>query len=287
MKTLVAILADIRLAHTVFALPFALIGLLIGTKGEVPEGMLLLRILGAMLLARSAAMAVNRLADQQFDATNPRTEGRALPSGVVPRYAMGLFALVSSAGFIGISATFGNLCLWLSVPVLLVLFLYSYTKRFTAAAHLFVGLALALSPPAAYLAARGSIDSDVTPVLWLAASVLLWVAGFDVIYACQDREHDLQEGLHSIPARWGIARALLLSRFLHGAMLVTLSLSAVTGYFGPLTWTAIGLVACLLIMEHRLVSGSGLERVNLAFFTMNGVVSLLYASLVGLDLLWR
>ena len=280
-----AILADIRLSHSIFALPFAAIGLLVGTGGEVPSWTLAAKILAAMVLARSAAMGFNRLTDARFDATNPRTRGRALPSGRVSRRAMIGFVVVTSLGFVAVAGSLSTLCLALSPVVLAVLFFYSLTKRFTPWAHLFVGLALGLSPPAAYLAARGSVEADVISVLWLALAVLLWVGGFDIIYACQDVEHDRREGLSALPARLGPERALSVARWLHVAMLVAVGLAGVSGGWSTLGWVAVALVAVLLVVEHALVWGGDLSRVDAAFFTINGLVSVAFGGLVGADLL--
>lgn len=284
---LTAIVRDIKLSHSVFALPFAALGLLWGTRGQVPSLELVLRIIAAMVLARSAAMAFNRLADHRFDATNPRTRGRALPAGDVSRATMTTFLVVCSVGFIAVAASFGSLCLWLSPLVLAVLFGYSLTKRVTQWAHVFVGLALALSPPAAYLAARGTIESDVIPVLWISLAVIGWVAGFDVIYSCQDVEHDRSEGLFSLPSRRGVLPALAVARALHGVMIVALVAAALSAGLGPLAWAGIALVTGLLVYEHSLVAGGDLSRLDAAFFTINGVVSILFAAFVGADLLWR
>jgi 4-hydroxybenzoate polyprenyltransferase len=283
---LAEILADIKLGHSVFALPFALIGLLLGPGGRAPAPLLLAEIVTAMVLARSAAMGWNRLVDRRFDATNPRTRSRALPAGRVSPRAMLAFVVACSAAFIVVAGTINRLCLLLSPAVLAVLFLYSLTKRVTQFAHLAVGLALALSPPAAYLAARGSVDADVVAVLWLGAAVLCWVAGFDVIYACQDIEHDRREGLRSLPARHGASRALWAARGLHLLMLGALALTAKSAGLGPLSWLAIGLVGALLAWEHGMVSAHDMRRVDAAFFTANGLVSVLFAALVGTDLLW-
>jgi 4-hydroxybenzoate polyprenyltransferase len=239
-----------------------------------------------MVLARSAAMGWNRLVDRRFDATNPRTDNRALPAGRVSPRAMLTFVLLCSAAFVTVAWTISPLCLLLSPAVLIVLFAYSLAKRVTPLAHFGVGLALALSPPAAYLAARGSVDADVVAVLWLGAAVLCWVAGFDVIYACQDIEHDRREGLRSLPAHQGVARSLWVARGLHVLMLGALALTAATADLGPLSWLAIGLVAALLIWEHGMVSAQDLRRVDAAFFRANGVVSILFGLLVGTDLLW-
>jgi 4-hydroxybenzoate polyprenyltransferase len=282
-----AILADIRLSHSVFALPFALLGLLIGTRGQVPEPALLGKVVAAMVLARSAAMGWNRLVDARFDASNPRTAGRALPARRASSRGMALFTALCAAGFVGVAATINRPCLLLSPAVLAVLLGYSLCKRFTELSHLALGLALALAPPAAYLASRGAVDADAPLALLLGLAVLCWVSGFDVIYACQDVEHDRREGLHSLPARLGVARALLLARALHAGMIAALCVLAVRADLGPASWSAIALVAVLLAVEHGLVRGGDLSRVNAAFFTLNGVVSLVFAALVGADLLWR
>lgn len=287
MSRLAAILADIKLGHSVFALPFAAIGLLVGTRGELPDLSLAGRIVLAMVLARSAAMGWNRFADARLDATNPRTANRALPAGRVSRRTMLAFVLACALGFQLVAATFGPWCAALAPLVLVVLLGYSLTKRFTSLAHLFVGLALALSPPAAYLAARGGVEADVVPVLWLALAVLLWVAGFDIIYACQDVEHDRSMGLHALPARLGPLRALGLARLLHAGMLGALAFATSGAGLGPLAWAGVVLVAVLLAVEHGLVRGGDLSRVDAAFFTVNGVVSLAFAALVCADLLGR
>lgn len=284
--TLGHILADIRLAHSVFALPFALLGLLVGTRGAPPAPLLGLQFLAAMLCARSAAMGWNRLADRRFDASNPRTAGRALPSGRVSPRAMAAFTLACAAGFVGVAATLGPLCLAFSPLVLAVLWAYSLAKRFTSLAHLVLGLALGLAPPAAYLAARGSIEADAPIALWLGLAVLLWVAGFDIIYAGQDVEHDRREGLRSLPARLGLRGALRVAAVLHAGMLAALVAAARAWGLGPLSWAAIALVGALLAVEHGLVRGGDLSRVNAAFFTVNGVVALAFGGLVAADLLW-
>jgi len=287
LAQLPAILGDIRLAHSVFALPFALLGLLLGTRGQVPDAWLLGKVVVAMVLARSAAMGWNRLVDARFDASNPRTSGRALPAGRVSSRGMAAFTLLCSAGFVAVAGSLNRACLLLAPVVLAVLLGYSLCKRFTNLSHLALGLALALAPPAAYLAARGRIDADAPLVLLLGLAVLCWVSGFDVIYACQDVEHDRREGLHSLPARLGVARALLFARVLHAGMVAALCALAALAGLGTVSWGAIALVAALLVFEHRLVRGGDLSRVDAAFFTLNGVVSLLFAALVGADLLWR
>lgn len=282
-----AIVADIKLAHSVFALPFALVGLLFGTRGRWPEPLLLAKVVAALVLARSAAMGWNRLLDRHVDATNPRTARRALPAGRLRPAAMAAFVAVCSALFVAVAGTINRPCLLLSPAVLAVLLLYSFGKRVTDFTHLLLGLALALAPPAAYLAARGAVEPDVVPVLWLSAAVLCWVAGFDILYACQDVEHDRRTGLHSIPARLGVPRALLVARTLHAGMAAALAATALSAHLGTLGWIAVGVVAALLLLEHRLVGAGDLSRIDAAFFTANGLVSVVFALLVGADLLWR
>jgi 4-hydroxybenzoate polyprenyltransferase len=286
VASLRAILVDIKLAHSVFALPFALVGLLFGTRGRWPEPLLLAQVIAALVLARSAAMGWNRLLDRRFDASNPRTARRALPAGRSSPIAMAVFVCACSLLFVAVAGSINRPCLLLSPVVLAVLLLYSLGKRFTDLTHLLLGLALALAPPAAYLAARGAVEADVVPVLWLSGAVLCWVAGFDILYACQDVEHDRATGLHSIPARLGIARALAIARGLHVGMVLALAATAVSASLGPLGWAAVVLVAALLLLEHRLVGAHDLSRVDAAFFTANGLISVAFALLVGADLLW-
>ncbi|GJM20267.1 MAG: 4-hydroxybenzoate octaprenyltransferase [Planctomycetota bacterium] len=281
------ILADIKLAHSIFALPFAVIGLLLGTRGQPPTLELAFKILLAMIFARSAAMAFNRLADQGFDASNPRTQGRSLPSGRVSTRAMVTFLVANLVGFLIVAASLSRLCLLLAPLVLAVLCSYSLAKRFTAWAHLVLGFALALAPPAAYLAARGSVDTDVGGVLLFALAVLLWVAGFDIIYACQDIDHDRREGLNALPARLGLIKALRIARWLHVCMIAALLAAIFVAGLGTLSLVGVALVIGLLVVEHRLVAGGDLSNVGAAFFTVNGVVSVLFAGFVSADLLAR
>jgi 4-hydroxybenzoate polyprenyltransferase len=287
VRALREILSDIKLTHSVFALPFAFVGLVIGTRGQLPDPWLLAKVLAAMVLARSAAMGWNRLADRRLDATNPRTQARALPAGRVTPATMTAFVVLCALGFVAVAASINALCLWLTPVVLAVLFAYSLSKRFTVLAHLFVGLALALSPPAAYVAARGAIEADVVPVLWLGLAVLFWVAGFDIIYACQDIDHDRRESLRSLPSRLGAGRALWIARGLHVLMLLALALTVTGAGLGALSWAAVAVVAALLLVEHRIVTPGNLSRVNAAFFTVNGVVSVFFGVLVVTDLLQR
>jgi 4-hydroxybenzoate polyprenyltransferase len=252
----------------------------------------ILGILLCMVFARSAAMAFNRLADRKLDATNPRTAGRHLPAGVLSVPQVTLFALACVFAFIASTLLFlpNRLPLYLSVPVLLFLLGYSYAKRFTSLAHFWLGAALAMSPIAAWIAIRGETvlqtPSDLAPALVLGAAVMAWVAGFDVIYACQDFAHDSQAGLHSIPVRLGVAGALRLAAACHFATIVLLACLPLTyPPLGGIWWAGVASVAALLIYEHALVRPNDLARVNTAFFNVNAVISLGLLLVGGLDLL--
>jgi 4-hydroxybenzoate polyprenyltransferase len=269
--------------HSIFALPFALQGAWLASRG-VPGLRETSWIVVCAVSARTAAMGFNRLVDRHFDARNPRTRARELPSGILGVPAVATLVAASSAAFVGAAFALNPLCGRLSPAVLAILGFYSFTKRFTAFAHGFLGLSLGLAPLGAWLAVRGNFQGDLAQPLMLAAAVLAWVAGFDLIYACQDRDFDVREGLHSVPARLGIARALGLAKILHVA---TVALLAALWFRADLGWiyaASIGASACLLAWEHRLVAPDDLSRVDLAFFTLNGWVGVgLFAGLV-LDL---
>ncbi len=276
----------IKFEHSVFALPFALIGALLAIRdgGFITEGLgwKFFWIVVAMVSARSAAMTFNRLADAALDARNPRTRARHLPAGLLSRtFACG-FVVVSSGIFLVAAAALNPLCLKLAPLALAVVFLYSYTKRFTSYSHLVLGFALGISPPAAWIAIQGSLDLRI---LWLTAAVTLWTAGFDIIYACQDYEFDSNAGLFSLPRRLGIARALTLSRWLHVLMLTCLLALTASFSLGWLSMAGVAVVAALLVYEHRLVSPRDLSRVNAAFFTINGCVSVLFLIIWATDIL--
>ncbi|MFV1958221.1 MAG: 4-hydroxybenzoate octaprenyltransferase [Planctomycetota bacterium] len=263
----------IRFSHSVFALPFALFSLFLAADG-VPPGSVLAWVVVAMVAARSAALGVNRLADRRFDAENPRTAGRHLVTGSVSVPFAAGFTVVSALVFLGAAWALNETAFLLAPFVLLVLFAYSFLKRFTTLAHFGVGLALGLSPLGAWVAGAGGLRGDLALPLVLGLGVLTWVAGFDVIYACQDVDVDRRLGLHSIPARWGVARALRSATALH---LVCLLCFAAVGERADLGWIyrgAVAAVALLLLAEHAVVRPSNLARVNLAFFTLNGIVSL-------------
>jgi 4-hydroxybenzoate polyprenyltransferase len=262
----------IRFSHSVFALPFALTSATLAARHGGVEARQLLWIVVAMVSARSAAMGFNRLADQSIDARNPRTAGRELPRGVLSRGEAWAFVAASTAAFVLAAAMLNPLCLALSPVALLIVFGYSYTKRFTAASQLVLGLSLAVAPVGAWLAIRGRLDA--VPLV-LGAAVVLWVAGFDTIYACQDADFDRREGLHSIPARLGVPRALALARALHvGALLLLVSLYWIAPLHA-LYLAGLALVAGLLAWEHTLVRPDDLSRVMQAF-NLNGWVSLGY-----------
>ena len=252
--------------------------------GGIPSGHQLLWIVVAMIAARSAAMAFNRLADATIDAANPRTQMRALPAGTLSRQFVGFFTLVACAVFIFAASRLNHLALLLSPVALAVLLSYSYTKRFTRWSHLVLGFALGIAPSAAWIAVRGSLDPRI---LILTAAVTFWVGGFDVLYACQDYEFDRNYGLHSVPRYIGIPKALMFARLLHLAMIGLLIWLGAAFHLGALAFIGIAAVALLLGYEHSLVSHDDLSKLNAAFFTMNGVISVVFFAFVAGDLLVR
>ena len=281
------VLEMIKFEHSIFALPFALTGALLAVRGTALSNLELATkfawIVLAMVAARSAAMAFNRVVDADIDAKNPRTATRAIPAGLVSASFTWGFIVLWSAIFVFAAAMLNPLCLKLSPAVLIIVCGYSYTKRFTSLSHLVLGLALGIAPAAAWIAIRGSIDWRI---LVLTAAVMLWVAGFDIIYSCQDKDFDDKSGLHSIPSKLGLGGALTLSRLMHIAMVGLLvwlwSLSAL----GWVALAGIAVVAAVLIYEQSLVSATDLSRVNAAFFTMNGVVSVLFFVFWAADIAW-
>ena len=281
LRSLGTTLEMIKWEHSVFALPFALTGAMLAAGG-FPSAWQLFWIVVAMISARSAAMAFNRLADVAIDAANLRTRTRALPAGsLTPRF-VALFVTVSSAIFVFASFQLNRLAFALSPLALAIILLYSYTKRFTRWSHLVLGFALGIAPAAAWIGVRGSLDPRI---LWLTAAVTFWVAGFDVLYSCQDCEFDSQAGLHSVPRYFGVPVALRIARVFHLVMLVLLVLLARSFEFGPLAYVGIALVGALLIYEHSLVSAHDLSKLNAAFFTMNGVISVVFFLFVAADVL--
>ena len=282
MRRLRDYLSLVKFSHSVFALPFALCGAWLGSGGAPPVRVLLL-VVGCAVAARTAAMGFNRLVDRELDARNPRTRARELPAGRVSAAAVAALVAVASCLFVLLAFALNRLSGLLAFPVLAVLLLYSFVKRFSFAAHFVLGLALALAPLGAWIAVRGSLGGEAVPVLWLAGGVLSWVAGFDLIYACQDVEFDRQARLHSIPARFGIGRALGLSSVLHAVTVVCLVLVGRVAGLSFIWWGALAVVALLLVWEHSLVSKNDLSRVDAAFFTVNGWVSVLLFLGLALD----
>lgn len=276
----------IKFEHSVFALPFALTGALLGWRsmGFPVEGLWLklVWIVVAMVGARSAAMAFNRVLDAAIDAENPRTKARHIPAGLLSRgFAWG-FILVSIAVFLLAAAMLNPLCLTLAPLALAVVLTYSWTKRFTSMSHVVLGFALGIAPAAAWIAVTGTM---APAILWLTAAVTLWTAGFDVIYSCQDYDFDRRAGLFSLPARLGIRSALNVARLFHVAMVGCLAALAVSLDLGWPAAGGIAVVAALLIYEHSLVRHDDLSRVDAAFFTMNGWVSLLFFAFWATDIL--
>lgn len=284
----------VKFSHTIFALPFALASLLVATGGQPSLGLLALVIV-AMVCARTAAMAYNRLVDRRIDALNPRTRGREIPAGILSPFAVAMLVMAASAGFLVTAGVLGRACLWMAVPTLVVLLGYSHAKRFTVAVHLWLGVALGLAPPAAWLAARGEFTADLVVPSVLGAAVAVWVAGFDILYACQDSAFDAEQGLHSVPARFGRLRALWLARGLHalavvgfagfGVLAHGLLVDQETGVgLGWIYQVGVLVAAVLLFQEHRLVRADDLSRIGAAFFTMNGAVGLAMLGFVAVDL---
>ena len=271
----------IKWEHSVFALPFALCGAMLAARG-VPTLHQLLWIVVAMVSARSAAMAFNRLADASLDAANPRTQARALPAGELTPNFVRNFVGLSSLVFVIAAFELNRLAFLLSPVALAIILLYSYTKRWTRWSHLVLGLSLGIAPAAAWIAVRGSLDSRI---LLLTAAVTFWVAGFDVLYACQDYAFDEQAGLHSIPRYCGIAKSLWIARSLHLVMLVLLALLIFAFSLGPLSTIGVAAVFLLLGYEHSLVSKDDLSKLNAAFFTMNGVIAVVFFIFLALDLI--
>src|SRR5260221_10795092 len=283
LKNLGATLEMIKWEHSIFALPFALCGAMLAARG-VPTVHQLAWIIVAMVAARSAAMSFNRLADASIDAANPRTQTRALPAGVLSQGFVRTFVLLASAVFLLAAWELNRLAFLLAPVALAVLLLYSYTKRFTRWSHLVLGFALGMAPAAAWIAVRGSLDPRI---LLLTAAVTFWVGGFDVLYACQDIEFDRANDLNSIPQALGFRRALIVARTLHLLMLGLLLALVIVFGLGKLAIAGIVVVALLLAYEHSLVSPDDLSKLNAAFFTMNGVIAVVFFVFVAADLLIR
>jgi 4-hydroxybenzoate polyprenyltransferase len=270
----------IKWEHSIFALPFALTATLLAAGGW-PAWRTVGWILVAMISARSAGMAFNRWADAELDAENPRTRSRAIPAGLLTKQFVLGFTIVAVAVFLFAAGRLNQLTLMLSPIVLLVLLGYSYLKRLTQWSHLGLGLSLGLAPAAAWVAVRGSLDARI---LVLAMAVTLWAGGFDVLYSCQDFEHDRKVGLHSLPQAWGVGVAFWAARLMHLAMLGLLVWFGMLFDFRIVGWIGVGVVALLLGYEHSLVSPRDLRRLNAAFFTMNGVIAMVFLVFVAADL---
>jgi 4-hydroxybenzoate polyprenyltransferase len=280
-RSLKITLEMIKIEHTLFALPFAFLGAVLAARG-LPAWDRILWIVVAMVGARSAAMAFNRLVDREFDAANPRTKTRAIPAGLLSVRFVSVFTVASAGLFFLAAFMLNRLTLILSPVALASILFYSYTKRFTSLSHLVLGWCLSIAPTGAWIAARGAIDSP-TPLL-LSLAVMLWTAGFDIIYACQDRDFDAQSGLHSIPRKFGVARALWVSRGLHALMFAVL---VWIFFLTALHWIGLlGIIAtaALLIYQHRLVRSDDLSRLNMAFFTTNAYVSLILFATIAADI---
>jgi 4-hydroxybenzoate polyprenyltransferase len=262
----------IKWEHSIFALPFALTGAVLAANGWPP-----LSVLGwivvCMVSARSAAMAFNRLVDARLDATNPRTAMRALPAGQLSSGFVAGFVIISAGVFLLAAGMLNRLTLELAPIALAIILAYSYMKRLTRWSHLVLGLSLGIAPSAAWIAVRGSLDPRI---IVLTVAVLLWVAGFDVLYACQDYEHDRTAGLNSVPQAFGLAPAFWIARTMHVGMLcLLLWLTRLFG-LGVLADVGVGAVAALLLYEHSIVSPHDLRRMNAAFFTLNGIISVVF-----------
>jgi 4-hydroxybenzoate polyprenyltransferase len=273
----------IKWEHSIFALPFALTAAMLAASG-LPPASKLAWIVVAMVAARSAAMAFNRLVDADIDAANPRTSMRALPAGHLSRRYVAFFVVIACAALVLAAWRLNRVAFYLSPVALAVILFYSYTKRFTRWSHFVLGFALGIAPAAAWIAVRGSFDPRI---LILTAAVTLWVGGFDILYSCQDYDFDREQPLYSVPKAFGIRNALRIARALH--VLMVLLLLGLVAAFGLGVWSLVGvtIVMLLLAWEHSLVSPNDLSRLNAAFFTVNGVVSIVFFLFVACDLLLR
>ncbi len=273
----------IKWEHSIFALPFALTAVLLAAGGW-PAWRTVGWVLVAMVSARSAAMAFNRWADAELDAENPRTKSRAIPAGLLSKSFVLGFTVAAVAVFLLAAGELNRLTLMLSPVVLLVLLGYSYLKRLTRWSHIGLGVALGLAPSAAWIAVRGSLDWRIVV---LTVAVTLWAGGFDVLYSCQDFEHDRKAGLNSLPQAWGLDAAFLAARLMHLAMLGLLVLFGFLFGFGLWGWLGVVAVVVLIGYEHAIVSPRDLSRLNAAFFTMNGVIAIVFLGFVAADVFLR
>jgi len=276
-KSLVATVATfgqmVKFSHTVFALPFALASTAIAARGHGITAAQIVAILVAMVGARTAAMGFNRIVDRGIDAKNPRTAGREIPTGKVSLAAAVALTALSAAVFIAAAASLGRLCLLLSPIVLALVLGYSFTKRFTWLCHLFLGFAIGVAPAGAWIAVRGSLGA---PAIWLVAAVTTWIGGFDILYALSDREFDRNAGIYSIPSRFGVPAALAISAFLHVGTAAALVAAGLSAGLGAIYFVGVAAVIAIFVYEHAIVRPSDLSRLNVAFFNLNGYVSLVY-----------
>jgi 4-hydroxybenzoate polyprenyltransferase len=263
----------VKFSHTVFALPFALAATALAARGHGITLAQIVAILVAMAGARTAAMGFNRIVDRRIDAKNPRTAGREIPTGKVSVLSAAFLTALSAAAFVAAAASLGRLCLALSPIVLGLVLGYSFTKRFTWLCHLFLGLAIGIAPAGAWIAVRGDLGA---PAIWLVAAVTTWIGGFDILYALSDREFDRGAGIHSIPARFGVPAALLISALLHLGTVVALIAAGHSAGLGTIYFAGVAAVVAIFAYEHSIVRPSDLSRVDVAFFNLNGYVSLVY-----------
>lgn len=260
----------IKFSHSIFALPFAFTSAILAASG-MPELRQVVWIVVAMVGARSGAMGLNRIIDRQIDSANPRTDGREIPRGAISVFAATLLVIVSFVLLVIAASMLNPLCLKLSPVAIAVLIIYSYTKRFTWMSHFVLGLSIAAAPLGAWIAVRGSFDYEIIP---LAISVIFWLAGFDVLYALQDLDFDRRYGLHSIPKRFGIKKAIYFSRIFHGASFFLLIATGMIFGLGSVYWTGMLVVAGLFLYEHSLVREDDLSKLDIAFFNMNSYISM-------------
>ena len=263
----------VKFSHTLFALPFALAATALAARGHGITLAQVVAILVAMAGARTAAMGFNRIVDRRLDAKNPRTAGRELPTGKVTVFSAALLTAISAAAFVAAAASLGRLCLVLSPIVLGLVLGYSFTKRFTWLCHLFLGFAIGIAPAGAWIAVRGELAA---PAIWLVVAVTTWIGGFDILYALSDREFDRSAGVFSIPARFGVLSALVISALLHLGTLLALVAVGTSAELGTIYFLGVAIVLAIFVYEHAIVRPTDLSRLDVAFFNLNGYVSLVY-----------
>ncbi len=273
----------IKISHSVFALPFAFTGAVLAASG-VPSLHQIIWIVIAMVGARSGAMGLNRIIDRNIDKENPRTKDREIPAGKIKVFDAAVFTFISFVLMVFSAYQLNMLCFWLSPLAIAVLFIYSYTKRFTWLSHFFLGLAISGSPMGAWIAVRGTFDLEILP---LCIGVIFWLAGFDILYAMQDVDFDRRQGLHSIPRRFGIKRSLIMPKLFHSVTISMLIANGFIFHLGVAYWIGILLVAGLLIYEHSLVKQDDLSKLDMAFFNMNGYISITVFVFTFLSLMLR